>query len=388
MRALFASFLLLTVAPSLLAQPRTESGRLGPGDDTLDSGEYADTYTVEVEAGQRLTADLTSDAFDPYLIVLAPSGEQTENDDWEGSYSRSRVEIEDAEGGTWRVRVTSYEPGETGAYTLTLRTGPASTTRTVRGTITDDDPVVPLTAVGNERRADRYEVRLEAGQPFEAELTSDDFDTYLRLELDGTRLAFNDDAGSTARSHLEYVAERGGTYTLYAGTFADDGRGAYTLRYTTERGSLAEADPPPAAAFADALNRVVDAFPTFDGVRGAYDEEEEHYHARVTLPGADESYVSCFLGRCSFVADFGDGLTRAEANRVYADLVGRVGAVRFNAGSFVRNERDAGSTPMTYWLPFSDNPDNLVLEVQTIHNPFAEALGEEPYGVVLRVTSF
>src|SRR5690606_36798726 len=76
----------------------------------------------EVEAGQRLTADLTSDAFDPYLIALAPSGEQFDNDDWEGNLDRSRLDIEDAEAGTWRVLVTSYDVGETGAYTLVLST--------------------------------------------------------------------------------------------------------------------------------------------------------------------------------------------------------------------------------------------------------------------------
>ena len=100
---------------------RNEQGRLEPGDDTLRSGEYTDTYTVEGRQGQTLVVELRSTAFDPYLIVRLPDGQQLDNDDDEGDRTRSRVEAVLPASGTTQVVVTSYAVGETGAYDLTIR---------------------------------------------------------------------------------------------------------------------------------------------------------------------------------------------------------------------------------------------------------------------------
>lgn len=106
---------------------REHSGSLESGDATLNSGEYADTYTVDVQEGQTIFVDLRATGdFDPYIIVRAPSGEQFENDDYEGDRTRSRVEEVAGESGAWRVIATSFEPGETGNYDITIRTGAGS----------------------------------------------------------------------------------------------------------------------------------------------------------------------------------------------------------------------------------------------------------------------
>ena len=115
MRLLLLAILLLALPASAQTQ-----GTLAAGDNQLSSGEYADDYTFTVEDGQMVTVTLDSDEFDPYLILQPPTDEQIDNDDWEGSTSRSRIEVAAAEGGTWRVLVTSYEPGESGSYTLTI----------------------------------------------------------------------------------------------------------------------------------------------------------------------------------------------------------------------------------------------------------------------------
>src|SRR6185503_5364844 len=104
----------------LAAQAGTHRGALAAGDATISSGEYYDNYTIEGRAGQRLVVDLTSSAFDPYVMVIAPSGEKKVNDDWQGSKTRSRIELTLEENGTYRVVVTSYEKGESGAYELTI----------------------------------------------------------------------------------------------------------------------------------------------------------------------------------------------------------------------------------------------------------------------------
>src|SRR5690606_17944945 len=105
------------------AGERREQGRLAAGDQTLTSGEFFDEYAVEGRRGQALTLDLHATDFDPYLILVLPDGEQVENDDYEGDRTRSRVTTSLPADGAYRVVVTSYAPGEAGAYTLTIRVG-------------------------------------------------------------------------------------------------------------------------------------------------------------------------------------------------------------------------------------------------------------------------
>jgi hypothetical protein len=95
-------------------------GRLEDGDDTLESGEYADHYTFTGRAGQRAVIELRSGEFDPYVFVRAPSGEQYDNDDFAGDASRALLSLELVESGRYAVTVTSYAAAETGSYTLTI----------------------------------------------------------------------------------------------------------------------------------------------------------------------------------------------------------------------------------------------------------------------------
>src|SRR5256885_3798127 len=126
-------FVCLPAVPAtLLAQagaPIVHRGALASGDQQLRSGEYYDTYEFQGRAGQRVVFDLTSTAFDPYLMVVAPSGHKEENDDYNGSNTRSRLELALEETGTYRVLVTSYKKDETGAYELRIGSGGAAPPR-------------------------------------------------------------------------------------------------------------------------------------------------------------------------------------------------------------------------------------------------------------------
>lgn len=95
------------------------SGVLTAGDSQLTSGEYFDEYALQGAAGQTLTLTLNSTAFDPYLIVVHPDGQQTENDDMAQGNVNSQVILALPSAGAYRVLVTTYAPGESGAYTLT-----------------------------------------------------------------------------------------------------------------------------------------------------------------------------------------------------------------------------------------------------------------------------
>ena len=107
--------------PVTLAPGAEELGRLESGDTILESGEYSDTYVFDGLERERVTIDLHSGDFDPYLIVRSPSGEQFDNDDYEGDSSWSMLSLTLPEGGRYIVRVTSYEPGEEGSYAVSMR---------------------------------------------------------------------------------------------------------------------------------------------------------------------------------------------------------------------------------------------------------------------------
>ena len=98
----------------------TLSGTLAAGDLQLDDGSYADVYGVNLNAGDRLTVDLNSTAFDPYLAILTPDGQGHENDDWEGDRTHSRIAVTASQSGAYAIITTSFVPGATGNYTVTV----------------------------------------------------------------------------------------------------------------------------------------------------------------------------------------------------------------------------------------------------------------------------
>jgi hypothetical protein len=96
-------------------------GELRRGDEQLDSGEFADSYTFTGRRGERVAITLSSSDFDTYAILIPPSGRQQDNDDnGDGASTDSRIETALAEDGEYRVIVTSYRPGETGSYRLDI----------------------------------------------------------------------------------------------------------------------------------------------------------------------------------------------------------------------------------------------------------------------------
>jgi hypothetical protein len=115
------------VAGADVASGQTMNGELAPGDAQLRTGEFVDTYRFQGEAGQRVVVDMRSTAFDPYLILRAPSGAQEDNDDISAGDRNSRIEMTLAESGIHVIGATSYQPGERGPYVVTLRQGAAPT---------------------------------------------------------------------------------------------------------------------------------------------------------------------------------------------------------------------------------------------------------------------
>lgn len=216
---------------SLLSSPLTAeiiNGELSVGDPTLSSGEYIDTYKFEGKAGQTVVIDLQADGFDPYLILRSPSGEQTENDDWEGSSTHARMELTLTENGNHRVTVTSFKKGDTGTYRLQIPGGEdAPRNQTVTGTLAAGDATLSTGEYG-----DAYAFEGVAGQTVVIDLRSTEFDPYLILRTPSGETQFNDDWNSSSQqSRIELNLPETGHYSITVTSFKSGETGSYQLEY-------------------------------------------------------------------------------------------------------------------------------------------------------------
>jgi hypothetical protein len=234
-------------------------GRLEPGDQRLNSGEWTDFYHLYGEAGTPLTFDLQSTEFDPYLIIVRPSGQHDENDDAApGDATRSQVSLALPETGDYLVGATTYKPGMTGAYELTISPGlaaatppPPQVTAPAANTIAPGQSVSGRLEQGDQTLRsgefmDAYTMQGQAGQPVTFSLSSSAFDTYLIVVLpDGTQQE-NDDAGSQQYSEVSLQLPQTGEYRVIATSYAPGESGDYQLAVSP--GLSSRPAPTPAAA--------------------------------------------------------------------------------------------------------------------------------------------
>ena len=221
-------------SPRVMAA-RTQQGALTRGDEQLDTGEFVDTYTYRWQAGQRVRIELSSTAFDGYLVLVPPKGDQIENDDAEDDDStRSVIETDLTESGTYEVLVTSFEEGETGDYTLRVSASPARRSTTAITTLafgeTRDEELTPDDRLLDERYVDVYAFSARAGERIAVEMTSNALDTYLTLFTpDGNEIENDDANGDNHRSEIALTLRETGQYRLLASSYGDRQSGRYRL---------------------------------------------------------------------------------------------------------------------------------------------------------------
>ncbi len=115
-----------------VALGETANGMLTQSDDRAFDGGFVDYYAFAGRAGQRVTFDLGSSEIDTTLAIFLPNGREEANDDFRASDGTdSRLSITLPETGTYHVAASSFSPGETGGYSLSLREADANV-RTVR----------------------------------------------------------------------------------------------------------------------------------------------------------------------------------------------------------------------------------------------------------------
>jgi len=97
------------------------TGTIATGDPTGAGGRPFKAYVFEGRAGDSITIDLTSDAYDTFLIVQDAAGRSlAENDDF-GDGLNSHLVFQVPATGRYRIVATVFDAGSTGAFRLRLR---------------------------------------------------------------------------------------------------------------------------------------------------------------------------------------------------------------------------------------------------------------------------
>jgi hypothetical protein len=197
-------------------------GELGPGDTKL--GRYFDTYTLQLTAGERIVATLTSSDFDAYLILESPEGGEIENDDY-GESSDARIDTLVDIPGTWKIKVSSYDDGEQGEYLLRVVRERLQELESYTGILDEGDAI----SVKGEYY-DSYKVFLERNQRVVISMRCEQFDPFLVLKPPRGRRLLNDDYEVETESRLDFIAESSGQYEIFATSYAGGELGEYSLR--------------------------------------------------------------------------------------------------------------------------------------------------------------
>lgn len=246
------------VPPRALSAGQSLSGELSPSDTQRRSGKYEDVYLVQGRRGERIDLRLLSGDFDPYLVVNGPDGFSLSNDDEEGQAgsTNSRLVIQFPADGAYRVSVTSYRAGETGAYRLQASipaanvpvsqpqaAAPIRIGQTISGRLEQGDG-----RLASGEYSDHYRFSARRGQRVRIELTSDKMDTYLMLRHpDGSQDA-NDDAEYNGRpslnSRIDTVLAEDGDYVIVATTYRPNATGEYRLSLAESPGLPRQARVP------------------------------------------------------------------------------------------------------------------------------------------------
>jgi len=214
---------------------QTVNGSLASADgrSVACAGCFADLYQFTVTSSQTLGVALSSTAFDTVLRIIDANGNELATDDDGGGGSNSLIQRVFA-AGTYKIETTSYNSGDSGAYTLALtavnvQVRPITVGATVSGNLT--------AASGRASGctgcyADVYQFSVTSSQTLRILLTSSAFDSFLRvLDSNNQEVTTDDDNGGGSNSLISRTFAPG-SYKIEATTYGTGETGAYTLALT------------------------------------------------------------------------------------------------------------------------------------------------------------
>lgn len=253
---------LMAAAPQAFAQQAlsmggSSTGALQGGDRTLDSGEYYDAYTFEGRAGQTVVIDARSGDFDAYVMLRGPGGFTQDNDDGPGGGTDAQLTVTLPASGTYVIQVTSYQPGETGRYSIGLRQsggqaggtaggqarGQGASALRVGGSVTGRLQAGDSTLTSGEY-VDILTFEGRAGQQITLDMHSGQFDAYLMLRGPGGFAEENDDrpGGGSTDAQISVRLPATGTYRVQATSYQPGESGEYRIALREGQAAFAGAE--------------------------------------------------------------------------------------------------------------------------------------------------
>ena len=207
-------------------------------DCVLQDGSFLDVFSFDLPEAGRVSLSLTSIEFDSYLWLYDENCEVVEaNDDCQpGNFDLSCLTV-DLEAGAYFVAVNSYAASETGLYQLSAtcqagfdfcadcNVGSAACDDLVTGTLDLDD----CQMADDGSFVDLYTFEVEEPGPVIIDLSSLEFDTFLRLyNQDCEEVAVDDDGGDGLNSRMTLDLEVC-TYVIGINSYANGEIGTYDL---------------------------------------------------------------------------------------------------------------------------------------------------------------
>ena len=259
---LSATAVLALLAGSAIAQQSLQPGASTPGelrsgDARLNSGEFVDSYEFQGRAGEQVSLRLQSSDFDAYLMVSGPGDFSQENDDGQDGDTGSALNLRLPASGTYRVMATSFEPGESGRYTLDFSGGGRGGQTGFGGARGpgvgadrrgQNNLIEPGTTVrdalqrgdatlGSGEYADGWRLWGRRGQTYTLSLESSAFDPYLVVRGPGGLSEDNDDDPAqrgSSNSRVTFTMPADGEVQVSATSYAEGETGDYALTVEDE----------------------------------------------------------------------------------------------------------------------------------------------------------
>lgn len=237
---------------------------------------------VRVEAGVPVTLTLTSPDFDTVLAVYDGLGQRVaynDDNDTDIPLPRERdsaLVFTPQASGPMIVRVSSFAPGESGAYTLRMQGAQVVEQHAVSILRAAGGPVAEGSLAQPQERA-AYSFAAAAGATITLTLTSPDFDPVLEVyDAAGALLAENDDHPAAVPlprrtdSALTFQAPADGNYAALVRSFEGAGAGRFRLliegaTFGPQGGQTIEATDAEERTCDGILGRVVTASSSFGG---------------------------------------------------------------------------------------------------------------------------
>jgi hypothetical protein len=372
-----------------IAIGQTISGTIGPEDSKLSADQsYYETYRVQVPAGRRVTATLTSSAFQPILGIGARGDDECENCSINvGETTKPAVVSRTmTSAGALELRVNTMNEGETGAFTLTVTAAvPAALSaqplvygQTKTGALTSGD----ATTGDDNVLTDAYALRLTAGQQVQVDLSSSEFDPKLELMAPGgAKVAEDDDKGPGNSARIRFTAPRAGVYQVRAMALNDSGLGAYTLRAGAIPAAVPMPAPRPLVLGTALAGAITSTTPTYEndgeeivGVRYSFTATAGRVYKITATKGTGSE-----LDPKISVGKLVNGVIDSPA--IDDDGAGELNsALRFKAetsGVYVVEVGRAGETTGTYSVKVAQSPPD-----RAPGNPVAVTLGTDYKGTL------